>query len=58
MPRRKNQTAGQRQDAIYKFLEEFAADHGYPPAVRAIGDAIGLKSTSMNDVNDSLPVTH
>ncbi len=46
MARRKNQTAGQRQDAIYQFLEEFAAAHGYPPSVREIGDAIGLKSSS------------
>lgn len=46
MPHRKNQTASQRQDAIYRFLEDFAASHGYPPSVREIGDAIGLKSSS------------
>ncbi len=46
MPHRKNQTASQRQDAIYRFLEDFAAGHGYPPSVREIGDAIGLKSSS------------
>lgn len=46
MPHRKNQTASQRQDAIYRFLEDFAADHGYPPSVREIGDAVGLKSSS------------
>lgn len=46
MAHRKNQTASQRQDAIYRFLEDFAAGHGYPPSVREIGDAIGLKSSS------------
>ena len=29
---------------IYEFVREFIADHGYPPTVREIGEAVGLAS--------------
>lgn len=35
-----------RQQAIMDFLHAFTGDHGYPPSVREIGDAVGLKSPS------------
>ncbi len=39
-----NLTAKQQQ--IYDYIRSFAAQHGYPPSVREIGDAVGLKSPS------------
>ncbi|MFE4514727.1 transcriptional repressor LexA [Kitasatospora sp. NPDC056783] len=35
-----------RQRAVLAFLESFLAEHGYPPAMREIGKAVGLSSTS------------
>ncbi len=35
-----------RQHAIMDFLHAYTGDHGYPPSVREIGDAVGLKSPS------------
>ena len=32
--------------ADYDFIQAFAAQHGYPPSVREIGEAVGLKSPS------------
>ena len=43
---RKNKTAGQRQEQIYKYIKEYIAQHGYPPSVREISVAVGLKSAS------------
>ena len=39
-----NLTAKQQQ--IYDFMRAFTAEHGYPPSVREIGAAVGLKSPS------------
>jgi repressor LexA len=36
----------QRRIAILDFVEEFQRDHGYPPTMREIGLAVGLRSTS------------
>jgi repressor LexA len=36
----------QRQREIFDFIRGYARDHGYPPAVRDIGRAIGLASPS------------
>ena len=33
-----------KQQRIYDFIQAFAAQHGYPPSVREIGAAVGLKS--------------
>ena len=40
----KGMTARQRQ--ILEFIEAQIQDHGYPPSVREIGDAVGLTSPS------------
>ncbi len=36
-----------RQRKIYEFLQEYMAMNGYPPTVREIGKAVGIKSTSL-----------
>lgn len=35
-----------RQQDIYHFIASFCRENGYPPTVREIGAAVGLKSTS------------
>ena len=35
-----------RQQEIWQYLAEYVDDHGYPPTVREIGDAVGLASPS------------
>ena len=37
---------GVRQQQIFEFLQEYTTRHGYPPSVREIGEAVGLKSPS------------
>ena len=34
------------QERIYEYIAQFVEDNGYPPSVREIGDAMGLKSPS------------
>ncbi len=36
----------ERQRAILDYLREFIDEHGYPPTVREIGEAVGLRSPS------------
>jgi repressor LexA len=36
----------ERQQEIWQYLAEYVDDHGYPPTVREIGDAVGLASPS------------
>lgn len=35
-----------KQQRIYEYIQAFAVEHGYPPSVREIGAAVGLKSPS------------
>ena len=35
-----------KQQQIYDFILAFTNEHGYPPSVREIGAAVGLKSPS------------
>ena len=35
-----------KQQQIYDYIRSFTAEHGYPPSVREIGGAVGLKSPS------------
>jgi repressor LexA len=35
-----------RQQEIWQYLAEYVDEHGYPPTVREIGDAVGLASPS------------
>src|SRR5687768_16848103 len=41
----------ERQRRIIDFLEQYTADHGYPPSIREIGQAAGISSTSVVDYN-------
>jgi|TARA_B110000914_G_C15514546_1_gene472663 repressor LexA len=41
-----DQKISDRQKAILEFLETTMRDRGYPPSVREIGKAVGLKSSS------------
>jgi repressor LexA len=43
---RRNQGSSERQKSIFKFIKEFLLEKGYPPSVREIGKAVGLKSSS------------
>jgi repressor LexA len=36
----------ERQRAILEFLNEYVDEHGYPPTVREIAEAVGLRSPS------------
>lgn len=36
-----------RQQAIYHFLQGYIQAHGIPPTIREIGDALGMKTTSL-----------
>ena len=42
----KKQTMSKMQIKIYDFIASFVAQQGYPPSVREIGEAVGLKSPS------------
>ena len=35
-----------KQNEIYEFLKTYTDNKGYPPSVREICEAVGLKSTS------------
>lgn len=35
-----------KQQKIFDYIQQFTAEHGYPPSVREIGAAVGLKSPS------------
>ena len=35
-----------RQQEIWQYLVRYVDEHGYPPTVREIGDAVGLASPS------------
>lgn len=37
---------GSKQTEIYEFMKNYVLDKGYPPSVREICEAVGLKSTS------------
>ncbi len=38
--------ATERQRRILEIIEDFTAEHGYPPSVREIGERVGLSSSS------------
>jgi repressor LexA len=40
-----------RQQQILDYIREFIREHGYPPAIRDIGRALGISSTSVVDYN-------
>ena len=45
-PDRKKRVRGDTQGKILDFIRQEVAQKGYPPSVREIGEAVGLKSTS------------
>ncbi len=36
----------ERQEEVLQFVREAVRQHGYPPSIREIGEAVGLRSTS------------
>lgn len=46
MPRKKSLAISRRQQQILDFITKQAELRGYPPSVREIGQAVGLRSTS------------
>ena len=43
---RKTSKSSDRQKEIFQFIKAFLLEKGYPPSVREIGEAVGLKSSS------------
>ena len=43
---RRTHTSDDRQKEIYQYIKKCLREKGYPPSVREIGQAIGLKSSS------------
>lgn len=46
LPEKKKRIRGDTQGKILEFIKQEVALKGYPPSVREIGEAVGLKSTS------------
>lgn len=46
MPRKKSKVISRRQEQILDYIKAETETQGYPPSVREIGRAVGLKSTS------------
>ena len=46
MPRKKSKGISRRQEQILHYIRQETETQGYPPSVREIGRAVGLKSTS------------
>ena len=44
--RKKDTDLNKREKAILKYIEKAIEENGYPPSVREIGKAVGLKSTA------------
>jgi repressor LexA len=47
-----------RQKKILEFIENFLGEHGYPPTIREIGEAVGIASTSVVNYNLNKLVEH
>ena len=46
MKRKDPNSLNKREKAILKFIEKQIKVNGYPPSVREIGKAVGLRSTA------------
>ncbi|MBX3064260.1 MAG: transcriptional repressor LexA [Anaerolineae bacterium] len=44
-------TLSDRQRAILDFIQTWLDEHGYPPTIREIGEAVNIKSTSVVNYN-------
>ena len=40
-----------RQENILAFIKRFSDEHGYPPTIREIGEAVSISSTSVVNYN-------
>jgi repressor LexA len=47
-----------RQKKILEFIENFIGQHGYPPTIREIGEAVNIASTSVVNYNLNKLVEH
>ncbi len=47
-----------RQKKILEFIENFIGQHGYPPTIREIGEAVSIASTSVVNYNLNKLVEH
>jgi repressor LexA len=47
-----------RQKKILEFIENFLSEHGYPPTIREIGEAVDIASTSVVNYNLNKLVEH
>jgi repressor LexA len=45
-PKKRSHPRGDTQNRILEYIKKQVAEKGYPPSVREIGEAVGLKSTS------------
>ena len=43
---KKTRISTRRQSEILQYIKDFLIEKGYPPSVREIGTAVGLKSSS------------
>ena len=43
---KKTRISTRRQSEILQYIKDFLVEKGYPPSVREIGSAVGLKSSS------------
>jgi repressor LexA len=41
----------ERQRNMVRFIEDYVAEHGYPPTIREIGKQVGISSTSVVNYN-------
>src|SRR5215475_5981730 len=46
-----HETLSERQKAILKFIQLYMDEHGYPPTIRDIGEAVKIASTSVVNYN-------
>src|SRR5438045_2264762 len=44
-------TLSDRQRRMLEFVARYTGEHGYPPSIREIGQAVGISSTSVVDYN-------
>ena len=52
---RKTRKSSDRQKEIFQFIKAFLLEKGYPPSVREIGEAVGLKSWYKELLRAALP---
>lgn len=51
MGSRRSRGLSERQQRIVQYVRQYTEEHGYPPSIREIGQAVGISSTSVVDYN-------